>query len=509
MQAADRVAMNTSILYVRMMLTTGVTLYTTRVVLNALGDTDYGLFNLVAGIVLMLSFLNTTMASSTQRFLSYHQGTGNTQMQRKVFSNSMLLHIGIGVIIVAGLEIAALFLFDGVLNIPADRMDATRFIYHFMAVTVFFNVVVVPFNGALIAHENMLWVAFVNVIETVLKLGIALLLTIAVMDKLMLYGALTALVSVISFVLYAIYCLKKYSDCSLKGMFAQRDKVLLKELGSFAGWNMFGTLCALGRTQGLAILLNIFLGAVINAAYGIANQIAAQLNFFSATLLRALNPQIMKSEGANDRNRMLRLSMMASKFGFFLLAIIAIPVCFEMNTILSLWLKQVPPNTIIFCQLILIATLVNQLTIGLQSAAQAIGKIKYYQMVVGSVLLCNLPVAYLLLKLNYPVYAVIVSYALIELVACVLRLFFLKHLGGLSIRLYFSRVLLKEILPIIILLTSGFLLAQNIQHTHRFLFTIPINGLVFGVSIYLFGLCEDEKKLIHGFIKKFKKRNKE
>jgi len=504
MQAANRVAMNTSILYLRMLLTTGITLYTTRVVLNALGSTDYGLFNLVAGIVLMLSFLNTTMAASTQRFLSFHQGTGNMDMQRKVFSNSMLLHIAIGVLIVLGLEVAGLFLFNGTLNIPADRLVATKFIYHFMALTVFFNVVVVPFNGALIAHENMLWVALVNLIETLLKLGIALLLSTVTSDKLMVYGALTALVSVVSFVLYAVYCLKKYEDCSLAGIKSQKDARLLKELGTFAGWNMFGTLCALGRTQGLAVLLNVFLGAVINAAYGIANQVASQLNFFSATLLRALNPQIMKSEGAHDRPRMLRLSMMASKFGFFLLAIIAIPICFEMDTILSLWLKQVPPNTVVFCQLILIATLINQLTIGLQSAAQAIGKIKYYQMVVGSVLLLNLPIAYVLLKLHYPVYFVVISYALVELIACGLRLLFLRHLGGLSIRLYLSRVILKEILPTVIAVVTAFFLRTIIHYEYRFLLSVPINGLVFGVNIYLFGLCADEKKLIHDFLSKLK-----
>ncbi|WP_134091969.1 oligosaccharide flippase family protein [Olivibacter sp. XZL3] len=506
MRAANRVALNTSILYLRMLVTTGITLYTTRVVLNVLGSTDYGLFNLVAGIVLMLSFLNTTMASSTQRFLSFYQGAGDLPMQKRVFSNSMLLHIAIAFIIVAALEITGLFLFDGALNIPADRIEATRFVYHFMAATVFFNVVVVPFNGALIAHENMIWVAVVNVIETLLKLGIALLLSVLSYDKLMVYGALTALVSVVSFLLYALYCLKKYDDCSLKGLTIQADKPLLKELSTFAGWNLFGTLCGLGRTQGLAVLLNIFLGAVINAAYGIANQVAAQLNFFSATLLRALNPQIMKSEGANDRPRMLRLAMMASKFGFFLLAIIAIPACFEMEAILTIWLKNVPPNTLIFCRLILIATLINQLTIGLQSAAQAIGDIKYYQIIVGTTLLLNLPIAYILLSLNYPAYSVIVSYAIIELIACILRMFFLRRLGGLSIRLYLRRVIYREIIPVAMALIMGILAINYIHYAHRFALSIPLIALTFGLSIYFFGLCTDEKVLMRNFIDKIKQK---
>lgn len=504
MRAANRVALNTSVLYLRMLITTGITLYTTRVVLNALGSTDYGLFNLVAGIVLMLSFLNTTMASSTQRFLSFAQGTGDLAQQKRVFSNSLLLHLGIGIVLVVGLEIAGLFLFNGTLNIPANRLGATQFVYHFMALTVFFNVIVVPFNGILIAHENMLWVAIVNVIETVLKLGIALLLSIVAYDKLMVYGGLMALVSIVSFLLYAAYCLRKYNSCSLIGIKANSDKTLLKELTSFAGWNLFGTLSGLGRAQGVAVLLNIFLGAVVNAAYGIANQVATQLNFFSATLLRALNPQIMKSEGANDRARMLRLAMMASKFGFFLLAIIAIPACFEMKTILQIWLKNVPPNTVIFCQLILIATLFNQLTIGLQSAAQAIGTIKYYQIVVGSVLLLNLPIAYMLLAFKYPAYSVIISYAGIELIAGTLRLYFVKHLGGLSIRLYLTRVIGREVVPTAITIVSAFLLTKCIHHPYRFLISVPVNGLIFILSIYFFGLCKDEKELLNGFIARVK-----
>src|SRR5690606_7776020 len=244
---------------------------------------------------------------------SFQHGTDNLSMQRRVFSNSLLLHLGIALIIVLGLEIVGLFLFNGTLNIPAERMEATRFVYHFMAITVFFNVLVVPFNGVLIAHENMLWVAVVNVIETLLKLGIALLLSVLTYDRLMVYGALMGMVSVISFVLYAVYCLKNYESCSLKQLVAQKDTSLLRELTSFAGWNLFGTLSGLGRAQGVAVLLNVFLGAIVNAAYGIANQVSTQLNFFSATLLRALNPQIMKSEGANDRERMLRLAMMASR----------------------------------------------------------------------------------------------------------------------------------------------------------------------------------------------------
>lgn len=507
MTPANRVALNTAILYARMLLTMGISLYATRVVLKALGSTDFGIFNLIAGIILMLSFLNTTMATSTQRYLSYYQGKEDLAMQKKVFQNSLWLHIAIGFFICLLLEAVGFFLFDGFLNIPTERIGAARTIYHFMAATVFFGVVAVPFNGTLVAHENMLWVAIVSVLETVLKLAIALALLVFSGDKLVLYGCLTAAISVVGFLLYATYCYSKYPECD-KPTLSAVNRETMKELGGFAGWNLFGTLCFLGRTQGLAVLLNIFLGTVVNAAYGLANQVSSQLNFFSATLLRALNPQIMKSEGGNDRERMLRLSMMASKFGFFLLAIFAVPFIFEMEAILKLWLDEVPPYTVVFCQYILIATLANQLTIGLQSAVQAIGNIKVYQIVVGGILLLNLPIAYLLLKLDQPAHYILISYVLVELIACLARLLSLRKIGGLSIRLYTQRVFMKEVIPLLLAIATAYFCTVWWQTPWRFLITSALSGLVFAISVFIFGLCKEEKVLILDAVGKMKNRLK-
>ncbi|WGQ12465.1 hypothetical protein QG516_12595 [Pedobacter gandavensis] len=499
MKSGNKVVVNMGILYARMLVTMGISLYATRLVLTALGAADYGVFNLIAGLIAMLSFLNTAMATSTQRYLSFYQGKSDLAMQKRVFSNSLVLHLGIGILIVAGLEIAGLFLFNGFLNIPADRIHVAQMIYHFMSVTVFFTIVAVPFTGSLVAHENMLWVAIVNVVETLLKLGIAYLLYVVTQDKLAVYGLLTAGISIISLLMYAVYCFYKYEDCTLKGIFSI-DKKLMKELTSFAGWNLFGSLCALGRAEGLAILLNIFLGTVVNAAFGIANQVAAQLNFFSFTLLRAINPQIMKSEGANNREKMLRLSMIGSKFGFFLLAFVAVPCIFEMDAILHLWLSKVPEYTVVFCSLMLCATLINQLTIGLQSAVQATGRVKAYQMVVGSVLLLALPLAYLLLKLGYPPYYVFIGYCAVELIACTLRLFFLRSIAGLSISLYCANVIFKIIIPLSLLVLTCYLSVSYLHFEFRFFFTGIAGVLVFGTGIYLFGLCEDEKLFIKKMI---------
>jgi O-antigen/teichoic acid export membrane protein len=503
-KSVHKVVFNTGILYVKMVLTMGISLYSTPLLLNALGDSDYGIFQLIAGVVAMLSFLNAAMTTSTQRFMSYYQGRKDISRQKMIFTNSCILHIVIGVIIVAALELLSPIIFSGFLNIPTERIHTAQVIFLFMSIAMFFNIITVPFTASLNAHENMLWIAIVNIIESILRLWIAIsLLYFIRTDKLIIYGLFTAGLSAISFFLHAGFCLRKYEECYLQWHVI--DKQLMKKLGSFAGWNLFGTLCGLGRTQGIAVLLNLFFGTVINAAYGIAIQVSGQLNFFSASMLQVLNPQIMKSEGMNDRKRMLRLSMIASKFSFFLLAVLAIPCIFEMSTILQLWLKNVPEYTIIFCSMILIAALTNQLTIGLQSAVQATGKIKIYQTIVGGIILCNLPIVYFLLKMNFPVYFVFIGMIGIESIACLSRLFFIKKLAGLSIKEYFNKVFLKELFPVGITTLVCFGITSLINGQFRFVLTICVAIIIFLSSVYLWGLCMDEKEIIHNFLKNRKR----
>ncbi|MDR2039820.1 MAG: hypothetical protein LBQ60_18005 [Bacteroidales bacterium] len=502
---SQRVVFNTGILYAKMLITAGVTLYSTRVILNALGASDYGIFNLIASAVVMLSFLNVAMSTATQRYLSYQQGTKNFSMQKKIFSNSWILHIIIGFIIIIILQIAALFLFNGFLNIPEERISAAKAVYHFMTATVFFTVLSVPFTASLNAHENMLWIAIVSIVEAVLRLVIALSLICFVQyERLIFFGLFMACISLISFLLYAFYCLKKYDECDIK--IHHIDRTLMRELGSFAGWNLVGTFSGLGRNQGFAIVLNLFLGTIGNAAYGIAQQVSGQLNFFSATMLRALNPQIMKSEGANDRQRMLRLSMMASKFGFFLLAILAIPCIFEMSSVLELWLGNIPEYTVIFCSFMLISVMTDQLTIGLTSAIQATGKIKSYMIIVGSIKLLILPSAYVLLRLNYSIMTVLIVYVSLEILAGSFRLLSLKMIAGLSLKEYFNRVFKKEFLPVCLSISSCLLIIYLFQFNLRFLLTFSVSIIVFIVTAYFTGLCDDEKIIVEKLLLPIRKK---
>ncbi|TLU94290.1 hypothetical protein FEM55_08540 [Dyadobacter sediminis] len=505
MKSAQKVVLNTGILYSRMLITIGITFYTTREVLNALGATDYGIYNLIAGVIAMLSFLNAAMSTSTQRYLSFHQSNADKNVLKSIFSTSLLLHICIGFILVSGIELSGLYLFNGFLNIPSERLQTARTVYHFMSMSVFFTIVSVPFTASLNSNENMLGLSVVNIIEVVLKLIIAISINGYHGDRLILYGLSMACISFISLIMYVIYCNSHYEECTLR-LKKHTNLGIIKNLTSFAGWNLFGALTGIGKTQGVAILLNVFFGTSINAAYGIANQVSSQMNFFSATMLKAINPRIMKTEGQGNRLQMLRLAMMASKFGYFLLAFVAIPCIFEMDNILNFWLKSVPPYTSSFCSLILVAIMVNQLTVGLDSAIQAIGKIKNYMIVAGTIKLLIVPVGYLLLKSGLPPIYVIVGYTVFEGIAGIARLKLLEITGGLNIKEYIKNVYAGILPPTLTIISSLYFVVSVSNSPYRLFYNIPFSITIFFISIYYWGLCKDEKQIVDNLIANASKR---
>ncbi len=447
MQAANRVVINTGTLYGKMLITIVISLYSTRLVLNALGANDFGLFNLISGVIAMLSFVNMAMTLSTQRYMSYSLGGGDEEKLRKVFNSSALLHFILGLLLVLIFEIAGYYMFNHVLNIAPERLYAARVIFHLMVVSAFFTVISVPYDAVINARENMMLVAITGILETLLKLGVAIYLLYARSDKLILFAAFSAAITVAMLVIKRLYCVAKYEETRLR-IKRYFSKDLLKEMFGYGGWNMFGAVSVVGRNQGIAMILNVFFGTVVNAAYGIANQVNAQLSFFSVTMLQSLNPQIIKSEGRGDRERMLRLAMIASKFSFSLLAFFAIPGIIEMPFILQLWLKDVPEYTVVFCRLILVATLINQLSQGIQVGVQSVGRIGAYQVTVSILLLLNLPLAYLLLRMGLPPQSVLVAAAVMEAVACVYRMMAGRKLIGLKVDEYMQKVVISAVLPI-------------------------------------------------------------
>ncbi|MGN6435065.1 MAG: hypothetical protein ACTHMM_00975 [Agriterribacter sp.] len=490
--------------YGKMIITIILALYSTRVVLSGLGASDFGIYNLVAGVIAMLSFLNTSMTISTQRYLSYYMGGKDFEKLKAVFKSSVFLHLIIAAIIVLILEIVGIYLFNNVLKIPADRMNAAKIAFHCMVASTFFSINAVPYDASINAHEDLGFDAIIGVLDSLLKLAIAFWILETNYDKLIMYGALIAIVTVIIRVIKSMYCLKRYTECKVSLFNTENfNTSIFKEMISFAGWNTFGAIMSVCRNQGIAVVLNIFLGTVVNAAYGIANQVNSQVSSFSGSLTKSLNPQIIKSEGEGDRERMLRLAMTASKFSFFLFLFFCIPLIIEMPYVLTIWLGNVPEHTVAFCRLALIVSLMLQLSNGLMIAIQSVGKIKTYTTVVSFLLLLNLPISYLMLKMGFaPEYVFIVAIVL-EATALVSRVLLAKMITGLKPALYVLRVLMPSVIcfVLIFLISSCSTLLFQQPSFFRFLTTCAISVTLLPFIIWFSGTDKGEKIKIENLMK--------
>lgn len=504
MGGAQKIIFNTGITYARAIVTSLISLYATRLVLQALGASDFGLFNVVGGIIAILAFLNAAMTTSTQRFLSFNLGKGDLEIAKKIFGNSVLIHFALGLIIVLIVEVVGLYLINNHLQIEVDRVEVAKYILHFALASTFLTVISVPYDALINAHEDMSFLAIVSIIESLLKLIVAISLAFLSGDKLFYYGLSSMLVAFIVRIIKRLFVIRKYEESKVNIKEVYEIKYI-KELSSFAGWQLFGTLCALGRNQGVSVILNFFYTTVVNAAYGVANQINSQMMFFSQTMMSAVRPQIMKSEGANDRNRMIRLALSANKLAFFLFSFFAIPLYFKMPVLLNIWLKEVPNYTTEFCRAIILLTMANQINMGLMTAVQAIGKIKVYQLVAGGIQLMTLPIGFIFLKMGYSPYVIIIVSFILECLSTIFRVFYFKHLTNYSVIKYFWEVIIKSLLTCLPSVLTLILLDGFIQNN---LWGLIICGIIstilYSICIYSFGLDKGERTVINGFLKKFK-----
>lgn len=503
MKNSNRIIFNTSILYAKMGITILISLYSVRLVLASLGAVDYGIFNVIMGVVSMLAFLNAALTVSTQRYLSFYQGKNDPALLIKIFNHSLLLHIGAGILIVFILELFGGYILNTYLQIPADRMETARTVFHFASLSVLFTFVSVPYSASINANEKMVYIAIISIAESVEKLMLAIYLTYASADRLLIYGICMGCITVLSFLYYFLICYRKFDECRHVS-FRHVDSGLLRDLGGFAGWNIVGSITGVCKNQGLAVLFNIFRGPAVNAAYAIANQVSSQLNYFSATMLRSINPQIMKAEGAGNHQQMLALANTACKYSFLLLAFFAIPCMFEMKTIMGLWLKEVPDYTVVFCNLILVAIMFDQLTVGLNSGFQACKLVRISSIYVGGVKLLILPLGYVALKLGLSVYVVVILYSFVEMLAGCVRICLAQRYMGLKVALYLRNVLARIALPV--LLTSGVCLTitENIHAGYRIVITLSVSFVVFLLSAYFVSLQKNEREHINGLIVRVK-----
>jgi len=486
-----RIAKNTILLYFRMFLTMGVSLYTSRIVLNTLGVEDFGIYNVVGGVVIMFSFLNSSMSSATQRFLSFELGKGDYAQLKKVFSMSVNIHAVIAIAIFILAETIGLWFLNTKLNIPEGRMEAANWVYQFSVLSFMLTVMGVPYNATIIAHERMNVYAWVSIIEVVLKLAIVFALVWFGVDKLKLYAVLVLGVTIVTWTIYRFYCKQHFAESKYR--FAW-DKSLFKTLMNYAGWNLFGNVASVAYNQGINIMLNIFFGPVINASRGIAYQVNGAVSGFVSNFQMSMNPQIVKSYAANDIKYMHQIIFQGAKYSFFLLFILSLPILLETEIILKTWLKIVPEYTVIFTRLAIINVLIDCVSGPLMTAAQASGRIKKYQAIVGGLLLLILPVSYLLLKLGFPPQSTLYVSISISVIALFARLFIISPLVNLSILTFVRSVIFRVLLVAGVAVLFPLIVKQSIGNEFIQFFVVCISSVLSVVlSIYWLGLRVEEQ----------------
>ena len=489
-----RIAKNTLLLYVRTLFIMAVTLYTSRVVLNTLGVEDYGIYNVVGGVIVMFGFINSSMASATQRYITFALGRGDAEGLQRVFSTALQIHVLIAVLVVLLGETVGLWFLYTQMQIPAGRMDAAFWVLQCSILSTVVMIVSVPYNADIIAHERMSAFAYISALEAVLKLAVVYLLLVFPCDKLTLYAFLILSVQLLVRFCYGRYCGKHFPESRYRHAW---DRALFKEMTGFAGWSMFGNLSAVLFSQGLNMLLNVFFGPVVNAARAVAVQVQTAVQQFVGNFQMALNPQITKTYAVGAMSDMHRLMFRSARFSFYLLFFLSLPVLFETNFILTVWLKTVPDNTVIFLRIMVCTSLIYTLSNPLMVANQATGKVRTYQAVCGSIILLILPVSYVCLWLGCPAYSVFIVHFVIELVAQLARMVMLRHLIGIRLRDYivnvYSRVFMVVALSLIVPLAVYESMAETVT---RFFAVCIVSVLSVGLVAYSVGLTGGERVFV-------------
>lgn len=424
------IAKNTIYLYIRMMFSLLVTLYTSRVVLEQLGVVDYGVYNVVASLVLMFSFISGALSSSSGRFLMVEIGRNNKEGIKRMFSMSLNIHlIYMGIVLIFA-ETFGLWYFYNKLVIPADRMEAALVVFQLSNITTLVQILTIPYTAAIIAYERMKSFAYISIFDVFAKLGIALVISLASSDKLIIYASLLLLVSVIVFFVYSSYCIKRLKE--LKYIFFW-DKVIFRDMFGFCGWSMAGYMGTAFVGQTLNLMLNLFFGPAVNAARAVAFQVQNAVTNFSVNFQKALNPQIVKQYAANDIERMHHLINMSMKISFSLLYILSFPLMVNIKYVLEFWLKEVPPYTEIFVLIILLTSIISSLTNAMSVTAEAANKVGLYNCILTPFYLSSLVVSYICLKLGTNPYAVFLTTLIYEIVSIFIKIQITKRILAVSL----------------------------------------------------------------------------
>ncbi len=492
-----RIAKNTALLYLRMIVMMIISLYTSRVILKALGVVDMGIYNVVGSIVTSLSFINSSMSIAVQRFLTFEMGQKNASNINKTFNMSIHIHAIIALIIIAIACTLGYLLLD-TLNIPIERADAAKYVYHISIITCSLGIIRVPFNAAIIAYERMNVYAYLSIFDAITALLIAYLLTICSSDRLELYATLHLVSTVFTSACYTAYCYRKFKDLSPRLIW---DNKIFKKLIGFASWSTMGELSWVFTLQGVGFVLNIFFGPIVNTARGIAAQVQAAVMKFVSSFQTAVNPQITKRYAAKETESMYTLVFRSTNFSYYLILILSLPIILKMEYILDLWLGDYPSCTPIFCRLILINCMLDTLSNLLASVVKAYGKIRNYQFIVSFMLMLNLPLSYIVLKVGAPAYTTYIIYAAISIALLCVRLLLLKKMINFPVRRFVKTVTLKLITITCIILPLPIIANTLLNNNLASLIAVTAISFFCTTSvIYLIGLEKNEKTYIKTFI---------
>lgn len=476
-----------------------VNLYTSRVVLQALGVEDYGIYNAVAGFVTMFSMVSASMSGSISRFITFILGQGDTEKLKRVFSTAMIIQIILAVIVVLLVEVFGVWFLNTQMTIPTGREIASNWVLQFALLTFVFNLCSTPFNATLVAHERMEAFAYFGIFEGLANLAISFMVRFSNSDKLIVYGLLMCSVAVITRIAYNVYCKRHFEECTAKWIF---DKSLFKEMFGFAGWNFIGILSGLLREHGINLLFNIYYGPVINAARGLASQVHTAVTKFSQSFFMAVQPQITKSYSCNKVDESHSLVMRSSRLAFLLLTALIVPIISETDYILGLWLNVVPNHTVAFVRIILFIALFESFSSPLIHLLLATGKIKKYQIVVGTFNLINFPVAWFILHVGGTAESAQISVMAFSLIAVIFRLAMLKEMIGFPVKQFVTSTMLRCLLILIVCYIPPIFIVRMLPVgiIRFFVCSITIEGILILLT-YFFGLNPGERNLVLSKIK--------
>lgn len=500
------IAKNTLYLFLGVMIGMICSFLSIRYVLDNIGMVDFGIYSIVGSVTTSLLIINNILSSGTQRFISYELGKGDIQSVNKQFNASVMLHLLLSVLVTIIASIGMDVFLQRLLNIPTERMDSAYIVYLFLICNILITILSTPFSAVLMAREDMRRVTTLNIVRSFLLFIASVSLYIVGGDKLVAYSIMVFGVTALVFFYEVLLVLKYYPEFKFNTRYLSDFKTMRRQL-SFSGWNTFGAFATVAQNQGIAILLNRFFGPSMNASFGIANQISVQLSTFSTTLMKAVKPQLVKAEGEGNRVHLIHLSIWGSKLSTILLSLIAIPVFIELEYILNLWLHDVPPLTLELSRIIIIAAWVNQLTIGLMSAIQAVGKIALYQTVVGSILISTLPLTFLIILLGYPADVALYSMVVIAVIAGSIRIVFSVNLIGLGYVVYLKELLSSVLITVIPAIVLVMLLYQTIDTGW---IRVGVVTIVFALSMMVLGwhvaLSKSERIFFKSLINRFRER---